>query len=270
MEFIKAAESGDRTPDQRSLDALGDTKIMPSVMQDTVKDSEDTEYKLTAAQYVRYHTEYNSLYWQYVGAALDGGGDAVAVKAAKDQAYDEAKANLLRRMGVTDKLTERFDSMEEAGVDSYEYIEFKTALNVAREDGKLIKEEVLDALDNMALDDTEREYLYDQQYSTAALTNPYRSLESLQEKINERREEKAAEGKDYTTIDRSIKSSLTNAYKDKVIRLYEAGDYEGIQEIIDKLSALDVYTRKGGPYYTYNYVWSWVHAHYHIPGTGAI
>jgi hypothetical protein len=273
-EFNKAAESGRRTYEQRQLDSIcastGDTELMPSVLQDTVKDSDGREYKLNAAQYVRYQTEYNSLYWRNVSVVLDNYGDEAAVKTAKDQAQDEAKAKLLKRLGVTDKLTERFDSMAEAGVDTSEYIQFQAALSTAREDGTLAKAEVLDALDEMALDDKEREYLYDQQYSTAALTNPYRSYESLQEKINERRAEKADEGKDYTTIDRSIKSSLTNAYKDEVIRLYEAGDYEGIQEIIDKLSVLDLHTRKGGPYYTYNYVWSWIHAYYHIPGTGAI
>jgi hypothetical protein len=167
---------------------------------------------------------------------------------------------MFRRLGVSEKLTERFNSMAEAGVDASEHIQFQAALNEAREDGSLKKDEVLDALDDMPLDDREREYLYVQQYSSAALTNPYRSSDSLSQKIDEL----CDEGRE----DRSIKGSLTNAYKEEVLRLYEIGDFDGIQKIVDKPNSLDLYARNGSPYYTNNYVWSWVRALSHTRHRG--
>lgn len=244
------ARFGDMTPEMQALDAFAETskttEFYPAVMSESVKDGNGMLHALTAVQYVDYQTDYLSRYWDYVPGTLADPATASVdgLNTAKDQAKMEATARILMMIGAEGKETEKVRGMVAGGIDSKTSIRFGTAIDGAYADGSLTKDEVLAILDGMDLTDPQRAYLYSTRYS-GVTGNVYASVEDINAYL-------------LTANPDSCKQSLTSTYKPLVIARYMAGDDAGVEELLMKLEALDVYDAKWKPYYTRDRVYGWI------------
>ena len=58
--------------------------------------------------------------------------------------------------------------------------------------------------------------------------------------------------------DAVIKNSITSTFKAEVQKLYAEGNMAAIEDVVIYLGQLELYESKGGPYYTSNWIWSWM------------
>lgn len=101
-------------------------------------------------------------------AGLEGGAARYAEEATKDYARVKALEALDPDYSRPDTYAwiEKADKGAGVGLDTAEYILFKTALKMAGEDGSLKQEEVIDVLEEMDLSDAERGYLFGTKYTS--------------------------------------------------------------------------------------------------------
>lgn len=258
-EFNRSAGSGYRSETQAKIDALcaqmGDTSLMCAPMQPFILDDEKARHDLTAAQYVEFQGTYNSLYWQYVGAALNVSHafatDEIAVRQANARAIREAKTLMLSRLGVGSAYAESLAREKDVGVTAQDDILFQAALEAAGGDGALHKQEVYGLLEGMDwLDDRQREYLFGSQAAYSGASNIYKTTSQLNDWINGQRKE----GRD----DSSIAKSITSVYKPLYQEYYLSGDQAGLREIEGKLLRLDLRGKDGAAYYTLEMLEEWI------------
>jgi hypothetical protein len=258
MEFNKYADTRKPNEIQAKLEALcrklGNTELLPWLLSTTIRDDKDVVQELDAGQYVELQTEYLSLYWEYVGYALTdkrAASVSSAVEAAKAQARKDAIGKALSRMGISMKDIEETAALRSAGVSAQENILFSAALDVARgENNSLLQTEVIDILNGMNwLEDKEKSALFGTIYESQA-SDIYKTAPELNLYINDQR----TSGK----TDDSIKASITSAYKDMIIGLYNTGDMEGINQIVIKLGQLQLYDSDFNIYYTWDRIYGWI------------
>lgn len=102
--YRKATDNKDQSAAEKAVydtvAACGDTSLLPSVMQSTIKDSQGVQHTLTDIQYVEYQTIYNAEYWNYVednlGYANTDAAKKAVLTAAKKVAKEKADKYALR------------------------------------------------------------------------------------------------------------------------------------------------------------------------------
>lgn len=219
-----------------------DTSMLPGVMQTYVKDSDDQKHELSADQYVDYQTYYLGRYWDYVNAIGPAKINSEYLKEAKSQAQADAESYMLQKIGVSGSQNDPYIM---AGISDKARAEWITKKTDAESDGELKREEVISILDGMNVSDSQKGFLY-KTYSDSELSNPYASVDDLNEVIND-------QGGGSST-----KASITKSYKALVIARYMANDREGLEEAIRKLQQLDVFDADGNRYYTKEMVYGWI------------
>lgn len=219
-----------------------DTSVLPGVMQTYVKDDDKQRHDLTSSQYVDYQTYYLGRYWDYVEAIGKDKLTSEYLEEAKTQAQLDAKNYILKAIGASSL---QYDPYVMAGISDKTRAEWMTAKADAESDGDLKKEEIMSILEGMDVADSQKEFLYST-YSDSELSNPYSSVDELNEIIREKGNSS------------STKSTITKSYKALVIARYMEGDREGLEEVIRKLQQLDVYDSKGNRYYTREMVNQWI------------
>lgn len=177
LEYRKAADSGSKTALQKTVESIcvsrGDTKYLPSVVQQTVKDEDGKPHSLSASQYVEYQTDYLKIYWDTVEETLPnaktGREKSDAVLAAKDLAEDVAKNRLLKRIGASYDST-YLDTEVELGDIAYFESLYDNTTSDKDKGGNTIagskQEKVIQILEDMDLTDAQRSYLFGTKYSS--------------------------------------------------------------------------------------------------------
>ena len=219
-----------------------DTSVLPGVMQTYVKDDDKQKHELSADQYVDYQTYYLGRYWDYVNAIGPTKINSEYLKEAKTQAQADARSYMLKKIGVSGSQNDPYIM---AGISDKTRAEWITKKADAESDGELKREEVISILDGMDVSDSQKGFLYET-YSDSELSNPYASVDDLNEAINEKGGSS------------STKASITKSYKALVIARYMANDREGLEEAIRKLQQLDVFDADGNRYYTKDMVYGWI------------
>lgn len=219
-----------------------DTSVLPGVMQTYVKDDDKQKHELSADQYVEYQTYYLGRYWDYVNAIGPTKINSEYLKEAKAQAQADAESYMLKKIGVSGSQNDPYIM---AGISDKARAEWITKKTDAESDGELKREEVISILDGMDVSDSQKGFLYET-YSDSELSNPYASVDDLNEAINEKGGSS------------STKASITKSYKALVIARYMANDREGLEEAIRKLQQLDVFDADGNRYYTKDMVYGWI------------
>lgn len=180
-EFIKNMDHDYKTSVQNQVEAIckkaGETKYLPGVMQSVIKDDSDRQYTLSAKEYVAYQTEYLGLYWDYVEDSLshaNGYMTATVLVKAKNKAASDAKAQALKRRGVTTEDYIEAKELSMVGVDPWESIVYEAAYSaVTSDDNGTKQEKVIDALEDMYwLTDAERDALFSSTYESKR-NNPF-------------------------------------------------------------------------------------------------
>ena len=172
-EFNKYADSRKPTAEQAALYSLckrlGDVSLLPQAMATIVKDDGGKEHKLTSSQYVNFQTEYLTLYWDYVGGVLQSPSlktakeKQTALEAAKIKANEDAKAKMLKRLGVPNETYEKNAMMEAVGLTPSEYALYKAALEKYDENnnGRIDQDEARNAVESIpGLSEEEQAFLW--------------------------------------------------------------------------------------------------------------
>lgn len=252
-EFVWTMQYGERSEIQKRLDKLctemGDTSYMCSALNPYVKDDDGNRHNLTAAQYVEYQGLFNSAYWQYVGKALMSSDStqakAIAVNQARARARSEADGIMLSRLGVDSKYSSQLAEEKAVGLTADDSIAFRSALDEVdakreAEGSNLSKSDVYEILDSMDLTDAQRAYLYGN-LNYSEVSNIYYTSSDLNGWIAEKRSEGKSDG--------DIASPITKTYKALYLEYWRKHDTSGMQEIKQKLMALNL-RKKDKPYYT--------------------
>lgn len=102
----------------------------------------------------------------YQTKALEAAGDYATATTMLEQNDDYA-------LPSTYSWIEKADAGASVGIETWEYILFRVALQMADDDGSLKQDEVIDALEEMTwLTDRERDYLFGTRY-TSDKNNPW-------------------------------------------------------------------------------------------------
>lgn len=147
-QFTKEEQTGNDSAVHAALVALaeetGSTELFPQVMDVTIKveddpattNDESTVFTMSDRQYVEFQTDYLRRYWEGAEQALRSGSTEEKTKAlrkAKAEAVDTAKAAALKRLGATVK--QPFSSFKKQfdldGNGSYTKSELQSALDTA-------------------------------------------------------------------------------------------------------------------------------------------
>jgi hypothetical protein len=170
-EYMKFRESGVSTEAERQIEKIcvstGSTEFLPSVMQNSVKDSSGKMHTLSDSQYVEYQTDYLKRYWEYVEGGMKPSDDESTkesiAKNAKDRAKTDATARVLKRVGASAK-EDRFSSSK-SKVSGSDVVRFKAGLSKASEDGHLTQDEVVSVIRQMqGLTPDQRSILFNSRY----------------------------------------------------------------------------------------------------------
>lgn len=155
MEFEKSVESGKKTEARKVVEdlcvKLGETDLMPSVVQTVIKDDNKKEHALAPDEYVAYQLDYLSRYWEYLEAALEQSGNRktayleALVTTIKERAAEDAKTAALRHRGVYSQAQTDSKGMEKEGLSLEEQIVVKTLIRSAGTNAR--KEEQLKAIE---------------------------------------------------------------------------------------------------------------------------
>lgn len=162
-EYQKAADHGVLTDVQEDVYAVveqqGKTELLPSVMQNTIKDADGKEHTLTDVDYVEFQTDYNRLYWEYVESNLSGAVSdlqkAAVLRSAKVVALEDARRRALGRIGAN------AGAAQYGSTDSTYAVAYKAARSVANEDGSVKQDEVINILDKLLADGLDSNSAYD-------------------------------------------------------------------------------------------------------------
>lgn len=164
-DYLGQAESG-QWPESmtRVLDAVrrtGSTELMPTALNAYIEDG-DSKHNLTDSQYVEYQTLYNGYYYDVAGQALPGTEagskrEAAILRQAKSLAKDKADETMLKKLGVNPSSGY---SDKYPGITDQDIVRFKASLQLAREDGSLLQEEVIEAIDDMIREGLSKEDAY--------------------------------------------------------------------------------------------------------------
>jgi N12 class adenine-specific DNA methylase len=162
-EYQKAADHGVLTEAQKAVYAVveqqGNTALLPSAMQNTIKDANGKEHTLTDVDYVEFQTDYNRLYWEYVesnlGGATTDAQKAAILKAAKSVALEEAKRRTLGRIGAMQT------AVKYGSADNDYVVSYKAQRDIANDDGKVTQDEVINILDRLLDDGLDSNAAYD-------------------------------------------------------------------------------------------------------------
>lgn len=186
LDYQSARDEGYKTSQEKQIEtlckSLGSTELMPTVMQNTIKDAKDETHTLSGEQYVEYQTDYLRLYWEGMESGLSRSmsqSEQIAIaREVKQEAADQAKERALKRMGLPyDK-----DVLDTGSLDIGEISAFEVAYDMATgekdENGKTIsgskQQDVIEALEGMYwLTDEERSYLFGTKYSSDK-NNPWK------------------------------------------------------------------------------------------------
>lgn len=153
--------------------AANDTQYLPSDMPSSVRDAKENLHVLSGSSYVEYQTDYLSRYWDYVESGLGTAGDAAqkqaVVRAAKQQAKQQATRAILGKIGYPAELT-KIQRGQRAGYSSVpekKVVEFHSKVAVAASDGHLKQDEVVRAIEAMkGLTDAQRSALFHSRYQS--------------------------------------------------------------------------------------------------------
>lgn len=172
-EYMKFRESGVSTEAERQIEKIcvsaGSTEFLPSVMQNSVKDSSGKMHTLSDSQYVEYQTDYLKRYWEYVEGSMKPSDDESTkesiAKSAKDRAKTDATARVLKRLGAPEK-EDKFSSSK-SKVSGSDVVRFKAGLSKASEDGHLTQDEVVSVIRQMqGLTKEQRSLLFNSRYKS--------------------------------------------------------------------------------------------------------
>ena len=175
-EYEKAAEHGTVTKAEQAVydvvRYVGNTSLLPSVVQSAIKDGNEAEHTLSATQYVEYQTDYNRLYWEYVednlGRAKKDREKLAVLTAAKTAAATEAKNRALARIGAP-KIKDKYSDVSTSAA-----IQFKAGIDIANDDGSLKQEEVIEVIRSLNLSREESSALFMAYYPKSKKNNPWR------------------------------------------------------------------------------------------------
>lgn len=163
LEYQKAADSGYKTDVQAAVYDIvakqDKTELLPSAMQNTIKDADGKEHTLTDVDYVEFQTDYNRLYWEYVESNLGGAVSdlqkAAVLRSAKTVALEEARRRTLGRIGAN------AGAAQYGSTDNTYAVSYKAARYVANEDGKVTQDEVINILDRLLDEGLDSNSAYD-------------------------------------------------------------------------------------------------------------
>lgn len=187
-DYRNLRESGDKTSAQKTAESIAkkanDTGLLPSVMQNSVKDANDKVHTLSGPQYVEFQTDYLRIYWEAVEGAVSKVDSQkekeLVLEKAKSVALDEAKIRALKRIGAPyqeekeeDEGGNEDESIYSVGLTPSEAVLYEIAYGVAEsdldEDGKTIpgskQEKVIEAIDDMSwLSEEQKSWLFRSKY----------------------------------------------------------------------------------------------------------
>lgn len=179
LDYQTAKEAGYKTSQQKQLEELckseGNTELMPSVMQNTIKDAKENTHTLSGEQYVEYQTDYLRIYWEGMESGMSlsmSTNEKVAVaREVKQAAAEQAKARALKRMGLPYDEKDADTGTLNIGEIAVFEVEYDMALGEIGENGKTVpgskQEDVIEALESMTwLTDEEKSYLFRTKYSS--------------------------------------------------------------------------------------------------------
>lgn len=189
-DYRNLRESGDKTSAQKTAESIAkkanDTGLLPSVMQNSVKDANDKVHTLSGPQYVEFQTDYLRIYWEAVEGAVSKVDSQkekeLVLEKAKSVALDEAKIRALKRIGAPyqeekeeDEGGNEDESIYSVGLTPSEAVLYEIAYGMAEsdldEDGKTIpgskQEKVIEAIDDMSwLSEEQKSWLFRSKYSS--------------------------------------------------------------------------------------------------------
>lgn len=195
-DYRNLRESGDKTSAQKTAESIAkkanDTGLLPSVMQNSVKDANDKVHTLSGPQYVEFQTDYLRIYWEAVEGAVSKVDSQkekeLVLEKAKSVALDEAKIRALKRIGAPyqeekeeDEGGNEDESIYSVGLTPSEAVLYEIAYGMAEseldENGKTIpgskQEKVIEAIDDMSwLSPEQKSWLFRSKY-TSDKNNPW-------------------------------------------------------------------------------------------------
>ena len=176
-EYRKASDSGALTTAQKAVYAVckqeNSTDYLPSTMQPTVKDGAGATHTLSGVDYVEFQLNYNRLYWEYVEDNINSGKSAAEKAAICTAAKSTAKADAINRIAASHGWAKTEDAEKFKGVNADAVVRFKAYLDIANDDKSLTQDEVIAAIDRLALSKEQSSTLFHSKYDSDK-NNPYK------------------------------------------------------------------------------------------------
>lgn len=176
-EYRKASDSGALTTAQKAVYAVckqeNSTDYLPSTMQPTVKDGAGKTHTLSGVDYVEFQLNYNRLYWEYVEDNINSGKSAAEKAAICTAAKSTAKADAINRIAASHGWAKTEDAEKFKGVNADAVVRFKAYLDIANDDKSLTQDEVIAAIDRLALSKEQSSTLFHSKYDSDK-NNPYK------------------------------------------------------------------------------------------------
>ena len=169
-EYQKGIDGDYKTDLQKAVEEVcktkGSTEYLPSVMSGEVTDGNYVKHSLSDVQYVEYQTDYLRLYWETVEetmtAFMTTSEKANILMSAKRVAREKATERTLKRIGAPS--TEFAKKYE--GVDNDILTEFLAGVSEAGDDNSVKKEEVVNVISELGVDNVDAWKLYLSKYDS--------------------------------------------------------------------------------------------------------
>lgn len=240
-EYQKGIDGNYKTQWQEAVENVcnekGSTVYLPSVMSAEVTDGDGKKHNLSDVQYVEYQTDYLRLYWETIEDTLPDAKTTAEksriILAAKEVAREQATERTLNRIGAP---SSEFATKYE-GVDNDDLTVYLAGISEANSDNSVKKEEVVNVISEMDLDNDDAWTLYLSKYDSKT------ALEAEKHGINaelfmtatvdlatikpDYRNGKAVSGSRRAKVERYL-NSVCNSYKEYLFLL--GSEFESVKK----------------------------------------